>query len=69
MSVSASSAFLSAEVTASAPGMATTLRDALCRECVEVFVARVGQQDVGFVVLSRGPLLPLLDDLSVFGRR
>jgi GNAT superfamily N-acetyltransferase len=63
--VAASSAVLAAEVPATAAGVATTLRAALEREGVEVFVARVDQHDVGFVVLSRGPLLPLLDDVCV----
>jgi GNAT superfamily N-acetyltransferase len=63
--VSGRSAFLSPELAADAPTVAATLRDALLRDCVEVFMARVDQQDVGFVVISRGPLLPLLDDVSV----
>jgi GNAT superfamily N-acetyltransferase len=63
--VTAKSAYLSSEATASAPTVAATLREALLRECVEVFVARADHVDVGFVVLSRGPLLPLLDDVSV----
>ncbi len=61
----AASSFRPGEATASTscePGM---LRQALARETVEVFVARVDQRDVGFVVLSRGPLLPLLDDACV----
>jgi len=63
--VTARSAYLTSEVTASAPTVAATLREALLRECVEVFVARADHADVGFVVLSRGPLLPLLDDVCV----
>lgn len=63
--VGARSAYLSAEVAASTLSVATTLREALATECVEVFLARVEQQDVGFVVISRGPLLPLLDDVSL----
>jgi GNAT superfamily N-acetyltransferase len=63
--ITASSTFLATEPPGTAPGMAVTLRSALERECVEVVVARVDQHDVGFVVLSRGPLLPLLDDVSV----
>jgi GNAT superfamily N-acetyltransferase len=63
--VGARSAYLSAEVAASTLSVATTLREALATECVEVFLARVDAQDVGFVVLSRGPLLPLLDDVSL----
>jgi GNAT superfamily N-acetyltransferase len=63
--VGARSAFLSPELAGDAPTVAATLRDALLRDCVEVFMARVEQQDVGFVVISRGPLLPLLDDVCV----
>jgi GNAT superfamily N-acetyltransferase len=63
--VTATSAYLSGDVASGSPSMAATLRDALQRECVEVYVARADQHDVGFVVLSRGPLLPLLDDVSV----
>jgi GNAT superfamily N-acetyltransferase len=63
--VAARSALLSADVVADPPSVCATLRDALVRECVEIFLARVDQQDVGFVVISRGPLLPLLDDVSV----
>jgi GNAT superfamily N-acetyltransferase len=63
--VGARSAYLSAEVAASTLSVATTLREALRAECIEVFLARADQQDVGFVVISRGPLLPLLGDVSV----
>jgi GNAT superfamily N-acetyltransferase len=63
--VGARASYLSAEVAASTLSVATTLREALRAECVEVFLARADQQDVGFVVISRGPLLPLLDDVSV----
>jgi GNAT superfamily N-acetyltransferase len=63
--VAARSALLTADAVADPAGVAATLRDALVRECVEIFVARVDQKDVGFVVISLGPLLPLLDDVSV----
>lgn len=65
MWVTASATFLSVEVAASAPSVAVALQEALLRDTVEVFVARVDQRDVGFIVLSRGPLLPLLDDVSI----
>lgn len=63
--ISASAAFTAAESMPSAATVAATLRDALQREGLDVFVARVEQRDVGFVVLSRGPLLPLMEDVSV----
>ena len=43
----------------------TGLAQALRRDQVDAFVAAVEGVDVGFVVLSRGPLLPLLDDPTV----
>lgn len=42
-----------------------SLHAALEREGLEAFVARAEGCDVGFLVLSRGPLLPLLDEPSV----
>jgi GNAT superfamily N-acetyltransferase len=42
-----------------------TLRAALAREGVEAFLARIEARDVGFLVLSRGPLLPLMDEPAV----
>jgi GNAT superfamily N-acetyltransferase len=63
--VDARSVYLAPEKALEASSVAVTLRDALQRECVEVFMARVDAHDVGFVVISRGPLLPLLDDVSV----
>lgn len=41
------------------------LSRAITREGVKAFVAALDGADVGFVVLSRGPLLPLLDEPSV----
>jgi GNAT superfamily N-acetyltransferase len=63
--VTARTSYLAPEAGDAPPTMAETLREALQRECVEVFLARADQRDVGFLVLSRGPLLPLLDDVSV----
>lgn len=45
--------------------VAAELAQALTRDHVEAFVASLEGQDVGFVVLSRGPLLPLLDEPTV----
>ncbi|MGL5858457.1 MAG: GNAT family N-acetyltransferase [Angustibacter sp.] len=41
------------------------LGDALTRDEVVAFVARLDEQDVGFLVLSCGPLLPLMGDPAV----
>ncbi|GAB3598754.1 hypothetical protein GCM10027446_29740 [Angustibacter peucedani] len=41
------------------------LAAAITRDDVKAFVAALDGSDVGFVVLSRGPLLPLLDEPSV----
>lgn len=41
------------------------LAQALRRDRVDAFLAAVDGHDVGFVVLSRGPLLPLLDEPTV----
>ncbi|GAB3675353.1 GNAT family N-acetyltransferase [Angustibacter aerolatus] len=41
------------------------LSTALRRDGVEAHLARVDGADVGFVVLSHGPLMPLLDEPSV----
>ncbi len=41
------------------------LSQALRRDRVDAFLAAVDGSDVGFVVLSRGPLLPLLDEPTV----
>lgn len=41
------------------------LSQAMQRDGVKAFVASLDSADVGFVVLSRGPLLPLLDEPSV----
>ena len=41
------------------------LGQALRRDRVDAFVASVDGVDAGFVVLSRGPLLPLLDEPTV----
>ena len=43
----------------------STLGRAIARDGVKAFVAALDGHDVGFVVLSRGPLLPLLDEPSV----
>jgi GNAT superfamily N-acetyltransferase len=45
--------------------VAETLRAALAREGVEAFLARMEARDVGFLVLSTGPLLPLMDEPAV----
>jgi GNAT superfamily N-acetyltransferase len=45
--------------------LAETLRAALAREGVEAFLARMESRDVGFLVLSRGPLLPLMDEPAI----
>lgn len=55
---------------APAPGrgehdLVTGLARAIARDGVKAFVAALDGADVGFVVLSRGPLLPLLDEPSV----
>jgi GNAT superfamily N-acetyltransferase len=42
-----------------------SLRAALVREGLEAFLARIDGRDVGFLVLSRGPLLPLMDEPAV----
>lgn len=42
-----------------------TLRGALAREGLQSFLARSDGRDVGFLVLSRGPLLPLMDEPAV----
>lgn len=42
-----------------------SLHAALTRGGVEAFVARADGEDIGFLVLSRGPLLPLMDEPSV----
>jgi GNAT superfamily N-acetyltransferase len=48
------------------PGhLAQSLGAALTREGIEAFLARSEGRDVGFLVLSRGPLLPLLDEPAV----
>lgn len=44
------------------PGIAARLREALGAG-VEVYLARAEHRDVGLLVLSHGPVLPLLDDL------
>jgi GNAT superfamily N-acetyltransferase len=41
------------------------LRAALDRSGVEAYLARTEGRDVGFLVLSRGPLLPLMDEPAV----
>lgn len=41
------------------------LADAIRRDGVDAFLASADGADVGFAVLSRGPLLPLLEDHSV----
>jgi GNAT superfamily N-acetyltransferase len=41
------------------------LARAITRDGVDAFVAALDGADVGFVVLTRGPLLPLLDEPSV----
>ena len=63
--VAARSTLVAGEALGTTAGVAASLRVALGREEVEVFVARADQHDVGFVVLSRGPLLPLLDDVCI----
>ncbi len=45
--------------------VASTLAQAIARDGVHAFVAALDGRDVGFVVLSRGPLLPLLDEPTV----
>ena len=45
--------------------LANSLGRAIARDNVKAFVAALDGHDVGFVVLSRGPLLPLLDEPSV----
>jgi GNAT superfamily N-acetyltransferase len=45
--------------------VADGLAQALRRDRVDAFLAAVDGVDVGFVVLSRGPLLPLLDEPTV----
>lgn len=45
--------------------LAHNLRTALAREGVAAFLARAEGRDVGFLVLSRGPLLPLLDEPAI----
>jgi ribosomal protein S18 acetylase RimI-like enzyme len=42
-----------------------TLRNALGRDGLQSFIARSEGRDVGFLVLSRGPLLPLMDEPAV----
>jgi GNAT superfamily N-acetyltransferase len=45
--------------------VAAALRAALERDGVEAFLARSEGRDIGFLVLSRGPLLPLMDEPAV----
>ena len=45
--------------------LAENLVRAIRRDGVKAYLASLEGQDVGFVVLSRGPLLPLLDEPSV----
>jgi GNAT superfamily N-acetyltransferase len=45
--------------------VAEALADSILRDDVNAFVASIDGHDAGFVVLARGPLLPLLDEPSV----
>ena len=45
--------------------LGASLRAALDREGLEAYLARSEGRDVGFLVLSRGPLLPLMDEPAV----
>jgi GNAT superfamily N-acetyltransferase len=45
--------------------VAAGLRAALTRDGVQAFLARTDGRDVGLLVLSRGPLLPLMDEPAI----
>jgi len=45
--------------------LGASLRVALERDGIQAFLARSEGRDVGFLVLSRGPLLPLMDEPAV----